>query len=339
MYANRQGKFEVMLPGPGTYRVRAKLSAKQHLMMSLGEIDFVSKDEVVEVNIPAAAIAGRIVDGRGQPIGREAGALAILENAGRLEDPVETVVEANGDGEFTLLGLSPGTWRLIGYGPGKPLLRSKPVLVTLGEEEERDGIVLVVKVPEEVTGRVVTDGQVPVAGARFRIRIPWSSGSADRSVVHAQTRGDGTFEFGRIEGSRAEGTLHLYSPGFPAVVRRVRIESPMEISVPSRGGTFRLLRDEVLPDEDTEVLFLVAQDGSTIGLHELSQARNGFGSGPGTDELYGPVAPGTWRLVRVTGDQRLEAALTLASGGSLLGLPGQSFEIVPGGHQDLTLAP
>ena len=137
------------------------------------EIDPKAGDPPIVIAVkPGASIAGRVLDGKGQPI---AGATVMAAPDGN--DRRVTVVNgmitsgvqalSNANGEYEVVGLAPGPYKLSVLERGRPLrARGKPVRVTVSEAEKKTGVDISVDRSDGVIRGVVTgpDGK-PLADA------------------------------------------------------------------------------------------------------------------------------------------------------------------------------
>ncbi len=165
-----RGEFSLGAASPGKVRLTARCASGDQGMASIEVAPGVS-NVVIKV-APGASVAGRVIDGEGQPI---VGASVMAASQGPSEHTmiVNGMVTSGaqavtgGDGSYVVRSLGPGDYRLSVLDRGRPLrTRGKPVAVTLGATEARTGVELAVDRPNGVIKGTVTgpDGK-PLADA------------------------------------------------------------------------------------------------------------------------------------------------------------------------------
>ncbi|MGE0396619.1 MAG: carboxypeptidase regulatory-like domain-containing protein [Kofleriaceae bacterium] len=136
------------------------------------EIDPKSTAPVVIEVKNGASIAGRVVDGKGQPVANatvmaapDGSSRRVMIVNGMVTSGVQTMT--NAQGAYEIVGLSPGPYAMSALDRGRPLrTRGKPVRVTLTDAEKKTGVDLAIDRPDGVIRGVVTgpDGK-PLADA------------------------------------------------------------------------------------------------------------------------------------------------------------------------------
>lgn len=163
------GAFELGPVQPGHYQVSARCPSGEQGTKQV-EASAASADIVVEVR-PGASIAGKVVDGAGQPVAGVTVMAAATNGAERttiingvVASGIQGVTTASG--AFELRGLAAGSYRLRVLDRGRPLPMTKQVEVSVGPAEQKTGVTLVVERPDGVIRGVVTgpDGK-PLADA------------------------------------------------------------------------------------------------------------------------------------------------------------------------------
>lgn len=121
-----------------------------------------------------ASIAGRVVDGKGQPVAsatvmaepRGGGERRVMVVNGMVTSGVQTL--SNAQGAYEITGLAPGPYAMSALDRGRPLRSrgDKPVKVTLADAEKKTGVDIAIDRPDGVIRGVVTgpDGK-PLADA------------------------------------------------------------------------------------------------------------------------------------------------------------------------------
>jgi len=198
-----------------------------------------------------ARAAGRVVDESGHPMagarvaaisliaGRDdvvviPGALPLAAEAAEL--PVGTLMRpggvrsatCDGDGRFTLTGLSPGRTRLEIQHPAKLTLRREPLLIAPGDEREMGELVMLAGAT--LAGRVV-DGEAPVEGAVVEAK---PAGKPVRPAIRSTTDGKGEF-FVRVPLGE-----YLLSAQTEKLVSSQPLTVPVRSDVPAESCVLRL---------------------------------------------------------------------------------------------------
>jgi hypothetical protein len=335
VYADHEGLFEVLLPEPGSYRVRAQLSSVQ-AVMDLGEVEFQDPDKIVEIKIPDSEISGRVVDPEGRPVS-PAAVIAVLEDQVHLQE-IETGATVSEGGEFLLRGLVPGRWRLSAAAWEEIPRRSRSVWVQLADQEHHGDTVLVVEANEVIEGQVQVDGLYPLGGAHLHVETYLAESASGSFPFELETDRQGRFELRPLPGSASYAQVVLEAQGLPLVLRKVTLRSPLKLVVPRLGGTVKL-PPEYLPEaNDGFVVLLVAADGAHAAVGRFLASRYGSLPADQPQAVVGPLAPGPWKLVRVLLDPSSPAMAALRAGADLSQLPGLAFEVVAGENLDLAPA-
>jgi protocatechuate 3,4-dioxygenase beta subunit len=184
------GAFELSPVGPGKATLSARCPSGDQ-----GSAEVTASGPVTDVVLqvgPGASIAGRVVDGEGQPV---AGVTVVASPAGPTEHArmvngvitsgVQGLTSANG--AYELKGLAAGTSRIAALERGKPArVRGEPPRVTLAAREKKTGVDLAIDRADGVIKGVVLgrDGK-PLADA-------WVSAHQDlRAMIEAMMGGRG----------------------------------------------------------------------------------------------------------------------------------------------------
>lgn len=264
--ADGNGRFSGLIPEPegelwDIYIEPAALGTG----ITLHDIPGIRKaDEPVvyfDLRLPRTAVFGSVVlpDGAAAPF-----ALVRIKSEGRSVD----TASAAKDGTFQILGLPAGTYEMLAEG----FLMASDVVEYRIQGDESPPLRLTLRDTQQVKGRIVTSGGVPVIGA-----------SIGALPVNASRLGMGHLERTNEHGAfllqvRPDVTLVdilVAPPGFATVIARtpVRADRYMEITVDQLGGTLIV---DLPPDSDA----LLSQDGATWSLYLVSWAA------AGTDEKF-----------------------------------------------------
>lgn len=110
-FTDGEGRFRFPSLAPGDYLLIAHRDGFTDRAYKVERSDFVEQKELPVQLLPQAVIAGKTVDGLGQPLGSaQVEALGSLSPGGKLE--VIASVTTNDLGEYRLSGLNPGAYRL-----------------------------------------------------------------------------------------------------------------------------------------------------------------------------------------------------------------------------------
>ena len=227
--ADAQGRFSVMVPGPGRYTLSARAEG---FLRSAKESVEVRGDNSVDrrtlVLGRGARLEGRVLAPDGRPL--QNARLAVIEPA---PAPGETRIEATsgGNGGYRLAGLPRGRATVEILHPNHPRgVRDVTIDADLVDLD------LTLEEGVEVSGRVTDGGRTPVAGARLRL-----SGSG-QGRKNATSSADGSFRFSGVPVGRHQ--LAAAKEGHAETSLEVWVEAtgvvdgPLEVEL-GRGGAVR----------------------------------------------------------------------------------------------------
>ncbi len=178
--------FATVAPGPTQVVASAPgfAASRQFVPVGAGPV------ELTLVLVAGAAVSGRVVDERGQPV---AGASVVYSGASDWNvqaDEHKDGAVTGADGQFAFAALPAGSFRFVArhqdFAPGSS------AIVTLDGSHPTDGIEIKLTAGATVAGKVVDGSGAPVASARVRVGVATRSmiGSEPRQVY---TDDDGTF--------------------------------------------------------------------------------------------------------------------------------------------------
>lgn len=304
------GRFRVLFDARGTYAVRIQQFPDQDadpdeappFFTVVPGIEVGEADEPLLIEVPDGAISGRVVSDDGQPVAggfvraRQEAEIEPLdagdgsrERRGPFTRPLDGGSRIRPDGSFEIVALGPGSWTLEASAADR---RSDPVVVTLGRDERRPGVELVLEVPRESTVRVVAADGRPL----HRARVELTPISPDPQVTVGRrgltTGADGMVPWPNAPDPGTEVLVAVNAPGLPAWAGRLPVpagDRPLEIVLPPVGGAVEVTFDGTPPDPSR--LYLVAPDGGYL-----------WGLTPNLDEIgdrlsLPRLAPGSWSLV------------------------------------------
>jgi len=295
------GEFHAIIPRAGRWRV--DVQENSGVPTALADVE-IHADEygraVVELEVPTAAIRGRVVDQKGA--GVPSAAVTVLAK-GRT-----STVETDEQGQFRFESVSSGTVKLSGAARTG---RARDLTVQIPET----GVVSVELTLEPLRvfrGRVVS-AQGPLPGALVAI---WPE--VGGTVRFALADLDGAFKTEIREG---ESVVHLAvgAPGHALAIRRVAVSpDPVDLILNTRGGTLTVRREvrerEVVPIPSVPQL----RHGQVIVGVPLLRRLIRAGAMEAEDDLALHVEPGDYAVCVVSGDGGEACANGfLALGGSL----------------------
>ena len=328
------GAFELgpVPHGPLALAARCRSGARGRLEVAAAQL---GGELVVEVT-PGAAIAGRVVDGKGKPVAGVTVMAAATRGGtetttvvnGVITSGVQTVTTAAG--AYELVGLDAGTYHVTALEHGRPLrLRGKAPSVTLGATDRKTGVDVAVDRPDGVIAGVVTgpDGQ-PLADAWVSVHVDLAAmleqlsrarreadGGSSRMMV-TRDEDDGGAAAGGIAPVLTDAQGRFAITGLP--------HATYEVVAEAQAGGLRGRRANVTPDATIAI--------TALGVTSLSGTVRGP-SGPTalfTLELDGPtrttrtfangafelarVDPGAYTIRVTSSDGNAEAKLDIPAG-------------------------
>jgi hypothetical protein len=288
----------VSLPEPGSFTVEFRTPDLTFSSVATG-VAFTDPDDQVDVTLPAGRIEGVVVDENGDPV---PDALVRAEGLRESESgppgrfPLSAVARADTAGAFALDALAEAAWTLVADAGQR---QSGPQLVTVGRDELRPGVRLVVEEVRPVRLVVVSEHGEPVRAAEGVLVLPYPTHGR-----YFRTDDQGLAEL-RLHPSATDATVFLSASGHSRTLLRVPIKPHIRILLPRSSGRLELVPRPSWTASDLNHLSLVASDGACMPLSTIA----GFGPGPvvptpapgSTRELVVPdLAPGVWRLARLS---------------------------------------
>jgi protocatechuate 3,4-dioxygenase beta subunit len=212
--ADMTGRYELVGIKPGSYVLQVTRFQGQPVQTTFElEVPDDNREMEFDINLPTSAIAGRVVDSRGNPVkgvmvtlGSTEGALADAEGlVGLIAQNGLAQARTDDQGAFRLRSVAAGSYRLVANGAGGPRRRGGGETRQWGEGRidgievdgvtDRADVVVTVPMAGRITGVVTDASGVPVADAEV----------ACASTGKAQRR------------SRGDALLDLIGGGAPAV--------------------------------------------------------------------------------------------------------------------------
>ncbi|NVB78409.1 MAG: hypothetical protein HOV81_08465, partial [Kofleriaceae bacterium] len=307
------GEFDVGPARPGEYTLTARCPSGEQGKKTVKAPS--AADIVIEVKA-GATIAGKVVDGKGEPVAGvtvSAGQLGGTERTTIVNDMVMSGVQTRttGKGEFELRGLDAGTYRLRVLDRGRPLPMKTESKVTVTATEKKTGVTLAVERPDGVIRGVVTgpDG-TPLADAWVSINqniedlvhgIEGDRGDRGESrMVAIEARDDENGESADFAPALTDAAGKFELTNLPRVAWTVTAEA--------EGGKLRGRVTKVVPDATitiqtehvTELRGTVRAPGGppasfSVELDGPTRAQRGFATPDGTFS-FGRVDPGNYTV-------------------------------------------
>ncbi|MEM9599148.1 MAG: carboxypeptidase-like regulatory domain-containing protein, partial [Acidobacteriota bacterium] len=286
----RDGRFEVLLPHAGTYRVVASPREDPARRSLLKRVEFLDSEKPVVLDLPEGRIFGQVLDVAGQPVAD------VLVTASAL--PAESrSIRSTATGQFELDALSSGIWMIAAQlSEGTFSRESSLRRVELSDDESLGPLDLVLEESRLVAVRVVDAAGNPIPKARVTTTPLHPSGGVMAGTGTFTTDPEGWFALTLPPGKGGSVDLQVEAMGFPWLSVRRALESPIVLEVSGRGGHARLYswtRDPWTPSQ-LQGLVLISQTGALLHTSSVMAAPP---SGPVLQ--LSNLAPGTWRLAHV----------------------------------------
>lgn len=329
--SDKLGFFSVLLKRPGDYNVAVRGKSEAVRAFVRG-VKVSEPDEPITIRLPEGRIEGFVVDEQDKALaGAQVSALCAprledtaAETEAALEAPLGIGVTTSPDGRFELNGLDACRWLLTAQAGEK---RGGPVAVRLGRNERLSGLRLRLAKGLEVLGRVLDAFGRPIGGAGLQVVMPAEPGTSIPATEWLTTDSEGRFSFVTSRRTPCIANLEVAADGLPVSAFRVPTTENVEVRVPQSFGSARFeLPAESISDADLRWLVLVREDGafvSWVGM-ELGGAKYLPNPEKGGVLLVPRLAPGIWRLVRISS----EAALNLLASGQGASLPALATAVV-----------
>ncbi|MCG8461654.1 MAG: carboxypeptidase-like regulatory domain-containing protein, partial [Holophagales bacterium] len=215
------GEFEVPLTEPGIYDVEVN-SREQGLSLIVPDQVFEDSEQDVEIRIPEASIAGRVVHADGEPA---TDAVVIARPSRRLDAPSRAEADAGRpatrrrdagafaepDGSFEILGMGEGLWSVRASIRGQ---RSRSVAVELSDDEAVGGLLLRLEPGARLRGRLHVAGHA-VASAQGQV-LPLAHDLREPDTGRVFRSGpDGSFDLELTPGPHGEVNIVIIARGWP----------------------------------------------------------------------------------------------------------------------------
>jgi len=330
--ADEDGRFEVVLPGEGTWKVAVSASIPPvRRQLSGVEVKATNGKASVRLTIPDSVLEGAVRYEDGTP------ASDVSVNVLELIERTAHQLVTDTTGRFTVRGLD-GEVQLVAEATrAGRTLTSDTVQVTVTPESSSPHANLVLREKQPLAGRLVDSIGSALAGA-FVLALPYPSGTGLAAFENDVTDVDGTFAVD-LPGGTQQVELIAMAPGHALTARWVTVSTQEVGFVIARdAGTIVI---EVPPDAVDPMTGLVPvlfQDGAMLDLPTLGTWSAGHGRPrlptSGRMEIPG-LAPGNYRLCLVPLGQ-VSAALATAG---RLGVVGEcaAGSLFPGGVVSLNV--
>lgn len=339
------GEFDLGPAKPGGYEITARCASGEQGKKTVQAP--VTADVVVEVK-PGASIAGKVVDGKGEPVAGVAVSAAQIGDVertrivnGMIASGIKTLT--NGKGEFELRGLGAGAYRLRVLDRGRPLPTKSESKVTVAAMEKKTGVTLTVERPDGVIRGVVVgpDGK-PLADAWVSLHQSIEDLVGGMDMAHGESRMVAIEA--RDDGS---GDSADYAPvltdeaGTFALTDLPRV--PWTVMAEAQAGKLRGRATKVVPDASitiqaadlTELRGTVRAPGGVppsfvVELEGPTRAQRSFASPDGSFS-FGRVDPGDYTVtvtstagngkatVKVMSGQPATVTIDLAANATVIG--------------------
>ena len=298
------GDFELPV-GAAKATLTARCSSGAH---GTAGIDPKTSSAPVVIQVKAgASIAGRVIDGKGQPVANATVMAApagderrVMVVNGMVTSGVQTLT--NAQGAYEIVGLAPGPYALGALDRGRPLRsRGKPVKVTLADAEKKTNVDLAIDRPDGVIRGVVTgpDGK-PLADAWVSVQQDVGAmleGMRDRDEERSSSQS--TMTISTSDGSEAADIPPVLTDASGKFEIPDLPHAAYEVIAEAQAGALRGRAARVTPDATLTI--------QALGLTSLSGTVRGA-NGPTAVfrvELAGPIAAartftdGTFQFGRV----------------------------------------
>ncbi|MEM7480752.1 MAG: hypothetical protein AAF481_06235 [Acidobacteriota bacterium] len=316
MAADGSGEFVGVLPRDGWWDVEVDVPELE-VEKLLQRVEVVARsdgDGEVEVVLPDTELHCRTVDREGRPI---AGAEV---HASSLNDAIAHGV-SDEEGEVTLRAFDAGP-AVVGASMRRrgKTWSSRSLTLPVVEGTPAGPVELVLEERVSVSGRVVSDrGPVPHAMVDVATSEPLFAVTHDS----VRTSRDGHFE-AEISAEARMLQITVGPPGHALKTFRVLPSDPLELVVPSEGGTLRIARGGRDPDTERSPEFLrLQQDDTWLPMNRLWNWAQGHGVVAARDAdaaEFPRLAPGIYRAC-FSRPEELDRAATASGqneGGSVM---------------------
>lgn len=324
--AGKDGRFGGVVPQPGTWNVRVRLSGRD--MRDAPPVEVVALNggapAQIEVRLPGGGLEGVVVDE-----GRKAVSGARIDLAASGHPPVRAWTSSDDDGRFSLQGLPETPVRL----QASSEQGSSEWIVAIPSRGRRSpNVRLVLKRPKHVSGRV-TSGLKPVNGARV-FAEPWVIGSGEVALTSSTSTGvDGRFRLDLRQPSTGVGLL-VSASGMGSELMGVLLterSGGVEIALDGHPATLR-----VADRESARRCALVRNGGLMYVGYLLAEGLAQEETGPerGAVRIFG-LAPGEWAICKDMAAYVVKGALAQGTPPPLEAC--HQIVLSPGGEHTITI--
>ncbi|MEQ1894379.1 MAG: carboxypeptidase-like regulatory domain-containing protein, partial [Planctomycetota bacterium] len=323
------GTFTTQLNAPGNYVVSVQVHEGSSGGMQQNSVEFRERvpegeEHRLELELPLAGIRGTVRGPDGAPA---ANARVTLTTEGGLQTGsmlgghyAESSADANG--RYTFRFLRPGTYTVAAggalfggaFGSASSAGRVLRTDIAVNEGQLVEGVDFELSKPCDIKGRVLDGAGAPVKDAAIFVRD--SAGKLLERFSMTTSGADGTFTYSGVAPGEylvsARGKELASSDSAPV---RAAADAPGQVELRLSPGTRLIV--EVLDAEglaaQAMVTVLDAQGREVQGMIGFSELSSAFSQGfDSTQQSIGPVPPGTYTVIAVSGDgTRVKKPVTL----------------------------
>jgi hypothetical protein len=286
--SDANGRFRIVLPEKGTYRVSAARMSHQGNVFPIGKIAFTDPSRPIDIEIPKGAeIEVRVRRGE-EPAKRVAVKVSRRDESGLDYAQIGYGRLTSDEGEARFQYLPAGKWTLSVQDDVSRSGAEKTI--TVANRETRT-IELELAGAAEISGTVRDSGGALVPRARVDCVYVGPAGNADRGF--AISNGEGMFVIDLIAPAPSSALCAIIAPG--GGVDAVSVRPGVRSAIRMRGSTGALSISGWKEGGSPESLWLVAPDGRAISVNAVAGKLGQF-----QPTLTIPaLAAGQWRLVRL----------------------------------------
>jgi hypothetical protein len=291
---NDDGRFTILLEGPGWYKVDFREPEKGGIRLDR-YVEFVDPAKEVEIRLPEGRIRGTVVYENGVPAGKVgvSASRRVTEADPNAISAMEGSATSAADGTFTIENLAGGTWLVRAWMKG---VSGDAVEVPLLKDSAADGVLLVVRQTMEVGIHVVDARGRSVANAWTIVERPSSNPHAGQEMESGRTGNDGLARIQlprSAEGALANIVVSTVDSELSAALVRIDPQRVATVRLPAATGELRLRRSEG-KWTDISSARLVADDGSSIPVPTAGRSKASL-----ADDLIRlqRIPAGRWRYI------------------------------------------
>ncbi|MDQ3283543.1 MAG: hypothetical protein M3Q69_19245, partial [Acidobacteriota bacterium] len=294
------GRFVVLLPKRGTYRVKVTPLAEPETRIDLGEVDFSDPAQPVTLELPSSALAVRVRK-RGEPA-HDVEVIATLRRttAYGTGEEVRRRAQTNGSGDARIEALLPGRWLVQATEPSTRSRAEAAVEIRAGEPAAME---LDIREPSALAGVVRQPNGSTAGGASVICLFAGPSGLPQ--LARAATDAEGRFTMDLPTPPPQQLQCGVATASGQIGAYRIAPGPDADLRLPSEAGA--LLIEDWGAEFNWDVFWLVSRDGRAFN---LSWAAAKTDSG-GAQLTVARMPAGAWKIVRVA---TAEDWLRLANG-------------------------